>query len=96
MSHNTPVEPVPRKRGRPFKTAADAVLDICKAALGAFARAGFNGVSILEIAKLAGVAQSLVRYHYASKDVLWDAAVGDAIADCARKSCCPSKHLLRL
>ena len=72
---------MPRKRGRPFKTAADASLDIRKAALGAFARAGFNGVSILEIAKLAGVAKPLVHYHYASKDALWEAAVGEAIAD---------------
>ena len=72
---------MPRKRGRPFKTAADASLDIRKAALGAFARAGFNGVSILEIAQLAGVAKPLVHYHYASKDALWKAAVGEAIAD---------------
>ena len=81
MPHNTPVAPVPRKRGRPFKAAADASLDIRKAALVAFARAGFNGVSILEIAKLAGVAKPLVHYHYASKDALWEAAVGEAIGD---------------
>ena len=73
--------PEPRKRGRPFKTSVDASVDIRKAALKAFARAGFNGVSILEIAQMAGVAKPLVHYHYASKDALWEAAVGDAVAD---------------
>ena len=75
------VPPEPRKPGRPSKSNVDASLDIRRAALKAFARAGFNGVSIVEIAKIAGVAKPLVHYHYASKDVLWVAAVGEAVAD---------------
>jgi AcrR family transcriptional regulator len=71
----------PRKRGRPLKTAVDASVDIRKAALQAFARAGFNGASILEIAREAGVAKPLVYYHYASKDALWEAAVTHAVND---------------
>jgi len=49
-------------------------------ALNLFARAGFNGVSIVEIAQVAGVAKPLVHYHFASKDLLWEAAVGGAVA----------------
>ena len=71
----------PRKPGRPSKSQLDASLDIRKAALKAFARGGFHGVSIVEIARMAGVAKPLVHYHYASKDVLWEAAVGDAVAE---------------
>ncbi len=73
--------PEPRKPGRPNKSQVDASLDIRKAALKAFARGGFHGVSIVEIARMAGVAKPLVHYHYASKDVLWEAAVGDAVAE---------------
>jgi len=72
--------PQPRKPGRPSKSHVDASIDIRKAALKAFARGGFNGVSIVEIARMAGVAKPLVHYHYASKDLLWEAAVGDAVA----------------
>lgn len=73
----------PRKRGRPPKSSGDASIGIRKAALKAFALAGFNGVSIVKIAQMAGVAKPLVHYHYASKDVLWEAAVGEAVADLA-------------
>lgn len=79
---NQPANPPPplRKPGRPPKSAHDAAAAIRKAALQAFARAGFHGVSIVEIARMAGVAKPLVHYHYASKDVLWEAAVGEAVA----------------
>ncbi len=75
----------PRKRGRPVKSADDASAKIRKAALSAFARAGFSGVSVMEIAQIAGVAKPLVHYHYASKDALWVAAVEEAIADLHRE-----------
>jgi len=81
MAKLNSAQPETRKRGRPNKSAVDASVDIRKAALKAFARAGFNGVSVVEIAKMAGVAKPLVHYHYASKDVLWEAAVGEAVAD---------------
>jgi AcrR family transcriptional regulator len=71
--------PVTRKRGRPARDAFDAAAGIRKAALVAFARAGFNGASVLEIARAAGVAKPLVHYHYASKEALWQAAVGEAL-----------------
>jgi TetR/AcrR family transcriptional regulator len=78
-THSSQTEP--RKRGRPPKSSVDASIGIRKAALKAFALSGFNGVSIVEIAQMAGVAKPLVHYHYASKDVLWEAAVGEAVAD---------------
>jgi AcrR family transcriptional regulator len=81
MQANTTETPMPRKRGRPFKSDIDAAVVIRQAALKAFARAGFQGASIVEIAQLAGVAKPLVHYHYASKDVLWEAAVSGAMAD---------------
>lgn len=71
----------PRKRGRPAKSRSDASVDIRRAALKAFARGGFNGASIVEIAQMAGVAKPLVHYHFASKEVLWEAAIGAAISD---------------
>ena len=72
---------MPRRRGRPAKSDIDAAVVIRQAALKAFARGGFQGTSIVEIAQLAGVAKPLVHYHYASKDVLWEAAVSGAVAD---------------
>ena len=78
VSAKTP-SPAARKPGRPARDSSDAAADIRKAALTAFARAGFNGVSISEIAQAAGVAKPLVHYHYASKDALWLAAVGEAL-----------------
>ncbi len=81
MAKTNSTPPKPRKPGRPSKSSVDAALDIRRAALKAFARAGFNGVSIVEIARMAGVAKPLVHYHYASKDVLWEAALDDAVAN---------------
>jgi TetR/AcrR family transcriptional regulator len=73
--------PAPRRRGRPVKSDIDAAVVIREAALKAFGRAGFQGTSIADIARLAGVAKPLVHYHYASKEVLWEAAVNGAVAN---------------
>lgn len=81
MQANTPEAITPRRRGRPAKSDIDAAVVIRQAALKAFARSGFQGASIVDIAQLAGVAKPLVHYHYASKDVLWEAAVSGAVAD---------------
>lgn len=81
MLVNPTETPTPRRRGRPVKSDIDAAVVIRQAALKAFGRAGFQGTSIVEIAQLAGVAKPLVHYHYASKDLLWEAAVHGAVAD---------------
>lgn len=85
MADPKPLVSEPRRRGRPNKTSVEASLDIRKAALKAFAHRGFHGTSIAEIARMAGVAKPLVHYHFASKDALWEAAVGGAVADLLAK-----------
>ena len=42
-----------------------------------FASSGFAGASTRQIAEDAGVAQSLLLYHFGSKDVLWKAVMDD-------------------
>ncbi len=81
MPLNTVSHTTPRRRGRPVKSDVDAAVVIRQAALKAFGRSGFQGTSIVDIAQLAGVAKPLVHYHYASKDLLWEAAVTGAVAD---------------
>ena len=67
-----------RKRGRPPVAKTDGRDDIKKAALSEFAKCGFNGASIGQIAKTAGVAKPLIHYHFASKDELWKLTVKEA------------------
>jgi TetR/AcrR family transcriptional regulator len=76
---NSHTAPPARRRGRPVKAeSTDAAAAIRQAALRAFAQHGFHGVSVVEIAQAAGVAKPLVHYHFASKELLWQAAVAEA------------------
>ena len=59
-------------------SSADARDRIVSAARRSFATAGFEGASTRQIAADAGVAQSLLLYHFGSKDALWR-AVMDAL-----------------
>jgi AcrR family transcriptional regulator len=52
---------------------------ILAAAIQAFARGGFNGVSTREIAEAAGVTDPLLFYHFGSKADLYLAAVQDQL-----------------
>lgn len=52
---------------------------IVESALAAFAEHGFHGASMRDIAKRAGVSQSLVHHHFGSKDALWN-FVGERIS----------------
>lgn len=66
-----------RRRGRPalddIPAAADeALLDL---ALEAFAERGFEGTSVREIARAAGVSHGLLGARFGSKMMLWKAAV---------------------
>ena len=74
-------------------TAADARDRILAAARRSFATVGFDGASTRQIAAEAGVAQSLLLYHFGSKDALWRAvmdqlfgAVTRRMADAARQA----------
>ncbi|MCA9655424.1 MAG: TetR/AcrR family transcriptional regulator [Myxococcales bacterium] len=44
---------------------------ILEAARGCFARSGYAGTSMHDIAKAAGVTQSLIHHHFGPKDALW-------------------------
>jgi len=69
-----------RKPGRPARTNANASAAIRAAALTVFAQKGFDRASIMDIANAANVAKPLIHYHFATKEVLWQAAVRQAQA----------------
>lgn len=54
--------------------------DLRRIALAEFSASGYGGTSLQRIAEIAGVSKSNVLYHFASKEVLLDAAIGPAIA----------------
>ena len=63
------------KAGRPTKNRANGSKKIKKAALYEFARGGFQGTSISQIAETAGVARPLIQHHFSGKEDLWKKAV---------------------
>ena len=68
--------PATRGPGRPSTAAAPEqqrarVLD---AAAAQFARHGFAGASLRDIAEAAGLSHAMIRHLFGSKDALWDAA----------------------
>lgn len=68
----------PRRRGRPARTARpveETRAAILQAALKLFSERGFEGAALRDIAALAQVEHSLVRYHFKDKDALWRAAL---------------------
>lgn len=71
-------EPPKRKRGRPPAAQAGGQEDIKNAALRAFAKTGFKGTSIDQIADAAGVAKPLIHYHFKNKEALWYTCVSEA------------------
>jgi AcrR family transcriptional regulator len=64
-------KPPARRREAPPEQNANAREAILAAALGAFARGGFDGASLPKIAKMANVAPPLIHYYFGSKDTLW-------------------------
>ncbi|HEX5377208.1 MAG TPA: TetR family transcriptional regulator [Phenylobacterium sp.] len=52
---------------------------ILRAALTLFSERGFEGAAMRDIAALAGVEHSLLRYHFTDKATLWRAALSDLI-----------------
>ena len=53
---------------------------LLRAAITCFARHGFDGTSMREIADAANVAQQLITYHFGSKEQLW-VAVAETLRD---------------
>ena len=67
----------PRRRGRPALADLPAAPDVAllDRALEAFAERGFEGASVREIAREAGVSHGLLGARFGSKLALWTAAV---------------------
>ena len=72
----------PREQGIKAN-AKQAILD---AALIVFARDGFHGASLANIAERANVLAPLIPYHFGSKDNLWRATVEYALGDMNREA----------
>ncbi len=69
----SPATPEPTARQRQRERTRARILD---AAIGAFARSGFEAASLSDIARQAGVKKALVQYHFATKEQLWKEAAG--------------------
>ena len=69
-------QPAKRLKARAaFRDGPSTRRRILKAALKAFARHGFDGVSLRTIAVEAGVNHQLIGHHFGSKQDLWNAAL---------------------
>ena len=65
------------KSGRPVKEKANGSKKIKAAALKEFAKRGFLGTSISQVAKTAGVARPLIQHHFSGKEDLWLKSVSE-------------------
>lgn len=70
---STKTEKKNRKRGRPFANKDLTV--VLEAAAKVFAKKGFDGAQIKEIAETADFSPSLLRYHFKNKEDLWKQTV---------------------
>ena len=68
-------------RPLPGTSQKNAILDI---ALEEFARDGFHGAVLSEIAQRCGIAHPLINYHFGGKESLWRAAIAYAFDEMAR------------
>lgn len=67
--------PATRRRGRPSRDAmAMPREDILRQAFAAFARDGYDGVSLRSLAAECGISDSLISHHFGSKQRLWEEA----------------------
>lgn len=67
------------RRGRQPAAVADQTrAEILEAALELFADRGFDAVSLREIAQRAGTTHGLIRHHFGSKELVWEAVVDTA------------------
>ncbi len=64
-----------RSPGRPSDKQGTNIEELLWVAIRAFAKKGFGGVSLNSLAKEAGVADSLLHYHFGNKKELWKRAL---------------------
>ena len=67
--------PPKKKRGRPKGTKQIDKTAILNIAIQEFANKGFDGARQKNIAKAAGITNSLMNYHFDSKEDLWQQAI---------------------
>jgi AcrR family transcriptional regulator len=88
-------ELVPDAAAPVTRPSADPTRDrILAAAVDLFSAQSFDGATMREIARRAGVTQPLLHYHYTSKDELWRASV-DALFAELRHAMAERMHGLR-
>jgi len=73
-----PAKPRKTRPGHPPADVPPAIDKIRSAAILLFARQGYEGTSLAEIAAAAGVAKPLIHYHFSSKEELWYSAIDEA------------------
>lgn len=73
---------VPRKTGSSRRDPRDRLLAI---ACDLFAQRGYDAVSTGDIAKAAGLTQSMVHYYFGSKENIWEAAIENLMRDFGRR-----------
>lgn len=89
----TEAKAIPRARGK--RSAEDALATreaILKAALKLFAEKGFDGTSLRDIAAEVGISHGIIRHHFGSKMVIWEAVAG-TVFDYFKASLLPSVGL---
>jgi TetR/AcrR family transcriptional regulator len=75
-----------RRPGRPVGSdGAEMRRVLLQAALGAFARHGYDAMSVRDLAREMDVSHNLVRHYYGSKEELWRAALEHGFASSARE-----------
>jgi TetR/AcrR family transcriptional regulator len=69
------------RRAQPRQERAErSRRDILDAARMSFARGGYEGTNIRDIAEQVGVTHTLIRYHFGNKEELWKAVVDEMFA----------------
>ena len=58
---------------------------LLKSAIDAFAKHGFDAVTTSLIAENAGMAQSMIHYHFKSKEQIWKAAIEQLMRDLSER-----------
>lgn len=80
MQNSTMTEAVEQRSGRQTDEAAEKTKEaILAAALSEFAKYGFEGSSLRNIAKAAGTTHGLIRHHFGSKEDVFYAVVDQSI-----------------
>jgi AcrR family transcriptional regulator len=73
-----PAPHAPRRAGRPSRPVARE--DLLRVAVAAFAESGYRATSLDVIAGRTGLRKSSLLHHFASKEVLYRAALADSLA----------------